>query len=76
MNQNRNAVWVLVALVAVVVGGEYFLLLYVPPRDVGWYNKLLNVYMKGGWLIRLVFALIIPMAFAIPDDADRANWLI
>ncbi|MPR31828.1 type IV secretory system conjugative DNA transfer family protein [Salmonirosea aquatica] len=73
MNQNRNAVWLLVALVAAVVGGEYFLLLYVPPRDVGWYNKLLNVYMKGGWLIRVVFALIIPVALAIPDDADLAG---
>jgi len=73
MNQNRNAVWVLVALVAAMVGGEYFLLLHVSPRDVSWYNKLLYAYTKGGWLIRVVFALIIPLAFAIPDDAYSAG---
>ncbi|MBU1821387.1 MAG: type IV secretory system conjugative DNA transfer family protein [Bacteroidetes bacterium] len=73
MNQNRNAAWVLVALVAITAGGEYFLLLYVSPRDVGWYNKLLNLYMRGGWLFRVLFALMISMVFAIPDDADLSG---
>ena len=68
MNQNRNAVLLLVALVALLVGGEYYLLLYVAPRDAGWYTKLLNGYMKGGWLLRLLFAALVPMAFALPDD--------
>ncbi len=68
MNQNRNAVLLLVSLVALLVGGEYFLLLYVAPSDAAWYTKLLNLYMKGGWLFRVLFALMIPMAFALPDD--------
>ena len=68
MNQNRNAVLLLVSLVALLVGGEYFLLLHVKPSDAAWYNKLLNLYMKGGWLFRVLFALMIPMAFALPDD--------
>lgn len=68
MNQIRNAVLLFVAFAALIVGGEYFLLLYVTPQDTNWYTKLLGVYMKGGWLFRLLFALLIPMVFAIPDD--------
>lgn len=68
MNQNRNAVFLLITLIALLVGGEYYLLLYVAPRDATWYTRLLNLYMKGGWLFRLVFAFMVPMAFALPDD--------
>lgn len=68
MNHNRNAVLLLVSLVALLVGGEYFLLLHVAPSDTAWYTKLLNLYMKGGWLFRVLFALMIPMALALPDD--------
>lgn len=67
MNQNRNAVLVLVALVAMLVGGEYYLMLYVEPRDVSWYNKLLYLYAKGGWLFRALLAIVIPLAWAMPD---------
>lgn len=70
MNANRNAVLLLVSLIALVVGGEYALLLYVTPTDATWYTKLLNLYMKGGWLFRLVLAVMIPMLTALPDDSN------
>lgn len=68
MNQTRNAVLLLLSLVALIVGGEYFLLLHVTPLDATWYTKLLTIYMKGGWLFRLVLAVMIPMLSALPDE--------
>ena len=68
MNQNRNAVFLLITLAALLVGSEYYFLLHVAPRDAAWYTRLLNVFMKGGWLFRLLFALMVPMLSAVPDE--------
>ena len=67
MNQNRYIVFLLITLAAVLVGSEYYFLLHVAPRDAAWYTRLLTLFMKGGWLFRLLFTLMVPMLSALPD---------
>ncbi|WP_019991021.1 type IV secretory system conjugative DNA transfer family protein [Rudanella lutea] len=68
MNQNRNAVLLLATVAGLLAAGEYYLLLHIAPQDAGWYVKLLNLYSRGGWLFRLLFAALVPLSFALPDD--------
>ncbi|MDB5239648.1 MAG: Type secretory pathway VirD4 protein-like protein [Spirosoma sp.] len=73
MNQNRNAVLAIAALVGLAVAIEYYFVLHVEPRESSWYQTVLSFFVKAGWLLRVLFAVLTTVLFMYADEG-KSYW--